>query len=172
MHIYVSWQVYTSYTVLYCFKYWVKWCAYTCSCCVVCCRHPELCLHAGTWNSIVHLYLMHELLFTDILNTYILVIQRWIQDRLHLVDWPKYIYYSQKTKIWQLIFANNMHVLIYRQCIHMYVYMPTGQRLKEEHRHMEVDHAWPTELLKHAYELLFQTGYRWSMQDQMGGIYV
>ena len=42
----------------------------------------------------------------------------------------------------------------------MYVRMHIGQRL-EEHRHMEVDHAWASELLKLDYELLFQTGLLW-----------
>ena len=43
----------------------------------------------------------------------------------------------------------------------MYVYMHTGQRLEEEHWHIEVDHAWSSELLKLDYELLFQTGSLW-----------
>ena len=43
----------------------------------------------------------------------------------------------------------------------MYVRIHTGQRLEEEHWHMEVDHAWASELLKLDYELLFQTGLLW-----------
>ena len=43
----------------------------------------------------------------------------------------------------------------------MYVRMHTGQRLEEEHWHMEVDHAWSSELLKLDYEPLFQTGLLW-----------
>ena len=38
--------------------------------------------------------------------------------------------------------------------MHTYIYMHTGQKLEEEDRHMEVDYAWPTKLLKLAnYEL-------------------
>ena len=46
--------------------------------------------------------------------------------------------------------------------MHTYVCMHTGQKLEEEDRYMELDHAWPTKLLKLAnYELLFQTGLLW-----------
>ena len=45
--------------------------------------------------------------------------------------------------------------------MHKYVRIHTGQRLEEEHWRIEVDHAWPTELLKLAYELLSQMGLLW-----------
>ena len=41
--------------------------------------------------------------------------------------------------------------------MYTYVDMHTEQRLEEEH--MEVDHAWSSELLKLDYELLFQRDY-------------
>ena len=49
------------------------------------------------------------------------------------------------------------------QAMRTYLRMHTGQRLEEEHRHMEVDHAWSTELLKFAHELLFQRDYSGSL---------
>ena len=84
-------HTYSSYTVLNCYKYWLKGVyTYTCSCYVVCWRHPELCLHAWTWNSVVHLYWFDAWTGVHRHIEHILVSQRWIQDRLHLVDWPKY----------------------------------------------------------------------------------
>ena len=55
---------------------------------------------------------------------------------------------------------DNYFLLTNKQCIHMYIC--TLNRLEEEDRHMGVDYAWPTKLVKLAnYELLFQTGLLW-----------
>ena len=127
----MSWHAYTSYTALYCYKYWLKRCTYTCGCYGMCWRHPEVCLHAWTQNSSVHLYLMHELLFTDILSN-ILVSQHWIQDRLHLMDWSWSKNTTHKRQIWYLTFANPQAI-----AMHTCAYTHWAERLEEEYWLME-----------------------------------